>query len=300
MFIKELYEKYREEFRSRLNDDMMTPQEYEEQFGPILETMDNVMIDEPSGKGIIYYRLAEEDDMRVCRIPVFGYYASSEKVLTRLFIQLSEKLVDTGTTNFQVHLYAHDAQALQLFSMMQFGYMAETGIIKHDLLLSDISKSYEIRTLDKAEILNRWDEIWKMTDALIAHLRQAPIFYPATEFSEEEYKSFFTDEDTRLHVAFDECGSIIGMIETNSESSIMIRADKRSVNIGEAYVVPEKRGCGLADALFLYALTYEKERGAEYLWVEHGTANPNARGFWNKYFTPYEYELIRRITEYKT
>lgn len=31
------------------------------------------------------------------------------------------------------------------------------------------------------------------------------------------------------------------------------------------------------------------------MWVEHGTANPNARGFWNKYFDTYRYELIREI-----
>lgn len=31
------------------------------------------------------------------------------------------------------------------------------------------------------------------------------------------------------------------------------------------------------------------------MWVEHGTANPNARGFWKKYFKTYQYELVRTI-----
>ena len=37
------------------------------------------------------------------------------------------------------------------------------------------------------------------------------------------------------------------------------------------------------------------EKGYKYMWVEHGTATPNARGFWNKYFLPYQYELVRTI-----
>ena len=37
------------------------------------------------------------------------------------------------------------------------------------------------------------------------------------------------------------------------------------------------------------------EKGYKCMWVEHGTANPNARGFWNKYFLPYQYELVRTI-----
>lgn len=37
--------------------------------------------------------------------------------------------------------------------------------------------------------------------------------------------------------------------------------------------------------------------GYKYMWVEHGTANPNARGFWNKYFTTCHYELVRRVEQ---
>lgn len=51
----------------------------------------------------------------------------------------------------------------------------------------------------------------------------------------------------------------------------------------------------LAEALLRYVEARAKCEGAEYMWVQHGTANPNARGFWNKYFSTYEYELVRTI-----
>lgn len=103
------------------------------------------------------------------------------------------------------------------------------------------------------------------------------------------------DADTELHVAFDRQNRMIGMVETNQEPDEMIGTQVKSVNIGEIYVLPEYRGSALAKELLKYAGEYERKRGADYLWVEHGTANPNARGFWNKYFETYAYELVRKI-----
>ena len=50
--------------------------------------------------------------------------------------------------------------------------------------------------------------------------------------------------------------------------------------------------------LLQFVIEHEKQKDARYLWVGHGTANPNARGFWNKYFKTYQYELVRTIKKY--
>lgn len=127
----------------------------------------------------------------------------------------------------------------------------------------------------------------------MTHLQQAPVFYPCGEFTEEGYRDFFLDGETQLHGAFDASGRMVGMIETNAEANGMIGG--QSANVGEIYVIPEYRGTGLADALLAYAADFARKQGAEYLWVEHGTANPNARYFWGKYFESYEYEMDRTI-----
>ncbi|MCQ2456991.1 MAG: GNAT family N-acetyltransferase [Clostridia bacterium] len=254
--------------------------------------MSSVSLDGEDG-GIIYYRLSEDGGRRVCRIPSFGYYASSEKALSMLFSRLSEELIRTGDTRFEVHLWAHDTTSQRLFSLMQFGCIAESGIIKKELCTQENVVPFTLRTLGKEEICERWNEIWKMTSSIIDHLKASPIFYPSEEFTEEAYRDFFLDSDTALHVAFDGDGTPVGMIETNGEPCPHIGA--ASANVGEAYVIPELRGTGLADALFFHALRHEKDAGAVYLWVEHGTANPQARGFWGRYFDAFEYELDRFI-----
>lgn len=51
----------------------------------------------------------------------------------------------------------------------------------------------------------------------------------------------------------------------------------------------------VAQSMLNYLSNSLSREGVHRLWVEHGTANPNARGFWNKYFIPYTYTMIRDI-----
>jgi ribosomal protein S18 acetylase RimI-like enzyme len=89
--------------------------------------------------------------------------------------------------------------------------------------------------------------------------------------------------------------SLVGIIEWNLEEDSFMFGKRKSVNVGEVYVKPSLRGSGLVKALLNTAENRAMNAGFEYMWVEHGTANPNARGFWNKYFQTYQYELVRTV-----
>lgn len=297
MIRNRLYEKYRAELGPLLQEDLLTAEQFEEVIGTRLDKMPRILIDEPWGQGVLHYFTYEEDDLQVCVVPVYGYYASSEKVLVQLFTRLSGALTAQMDTQFQIHLYAGDQLAQRTFGLLQFGYMAETGILKTVLPCPQTLPGICIRTLGKEEIAENWDEIWRLTGAILTHLQQAPICYPCGEFTQTEYRDFFLEESTRLHGAFDSIGRMVGMIETNEEANRLISAN--SANIGEVYVTPEYRGTGLSDALLAYAQNCTGMQGAKVLWVEHGTANRNARRFWGRYFDSYEYEMdrtIRKIT----
>lgn len=293
MDLMHLYEKYRAELGGCLQEDVLTQPQFAEVFGKRLDKMNRVTVDDSFGQGVMHYFTYEEDSNQVCVVPAYGYWASSERALIALFTLISAPLAEKRDTQFQVHLYAGDLQAQRVFAMLQFGYMAETGILKKELPRQGNHPGACIRTLCKEEIKDHWSEIWSLTHAIITHLQQPPVFYPCEEFTEEGYRDFFLDESTQLHAAFDTSGRIIGMIETNAEANAMIRI--QSANVGEIYVTPEYRGTGLSDALLAFAVDFAREQGAEYLWVEHGTANPNARHFWGKYFESYEYEMDRTI-----
>ena len=193
---------------------------------------------------------------------------------------------------FNINLYAHDQECILSYIMMQFGIQSEKGwmqIKEKELMPS----AYQIKALSKHELEVQWNQIWELTHCIIHHLKQSPIFYPGDEFTEDVYHDFYFDEATEVIAAYDD-HHMIGMIEWNQEENELL-LNHKSVNVGEIYVLPQYRKTGLSTSLLEYVNSRARQEGYQYLWLEHGTANPNARGFWNQYFDTYSYNLIRVI-----
>lgn len=55
----------------------------------------------------------------------------------------------------------------------------------------------------------------------------------------------------------------------------------------ENHIMARNREIKAAENMLGYVIRGLEEKNIHTVWVEHGTANPNARGFWNKYFTSY-------------
>ena len=225
-------------------------------------------------------------------VPVWGT-AGSQEVRIRLFQTLARETLALriDRVRFSVHLYAHDRDSIMTFCRMQFGMECETCLRK---LPEEGLEETGVFELSKKKMKARWAEVWTLTNAVVEHLKESPVFYPGEEFTEDVYREFFEDEDTHVVVAEDN-GRLVGLIEWNGEGHDLGFAGRKAVNVGEAYVVPEKRGTGLSERLLAYAEHQAKKRGYEYSWVMHGTANPNATGFWNKYFDPFEVEMVRTV-----
>ncbi len=294
--IRMCYENYKKELAYFHNIPIKTFEDFESYMN---ENMDGikglVYLEESRCTAYLLYHTWEENTELYCSIPEWGYGAVSqnrEKAISYLFQSLAEDIVSERTVNFSVHLYAHDVEMQRLFSYMEFGIQAETGISV--LKNIDIITMECIRELQKEEIVNRWKEIWNLLEQLIHHLRMSPVFYLGEEFTEESYKDFFVDAGTRVFVAEDN-GEMIGVIEANKDTMPFVFSDNVVANVGEVFVLPQYRGKNISQALLSYAKQALLQDNYQYVWVEHGTANPNARCFWNRYFSTYKYEMIRKI-----
>ena len=293
---KMAYESYKNEL-SFLHD--VPLKSFEDFNGYMNESMDGinglVYLEEGKCTAFLLYNVWEDNGELYCSVPEWGYGSvgqDREKSICHLFQALASDVVTDRTANFSVHLYAHDMEIQRLFSYMEFGIQAETGICA----LDDTNITTEgIRELKKEEIVSRWKEIWCLLEQLIHHLQKSPIFYLGEEFTEEVYKEFFTDSGTRVFVA-EENDEIIGLIESNTDNIPLLFSDRQAANVGEVYVLPQYRGKNVSKALLDYAKQKLSQDNYQYAWVEHGTANPNARYFWNRYFATYKYEMIRRIS----
>lgn len=292
-----VYQKYMQEFNT-LEVERKGFETVKQYIENVWNEMEGAVLTDDTVKGFLLYT-AYQDEQGViqCNIPSWGYGAVTEKrteIMSRIFTHLADKLVKDAKVHFEISVYAHDDEMIHLFSMLQFGIQAETGIRKVAMKNWTETKGMVIRELPKTELCNRWNEIWELVKGIVEHLQKSPVFYPGDEFTEEIYREFFTDEDTRVCIAEKE-GQYIGVIEVNASGRNFIVTKKEGYNVGEAYVLPKHRGSEVAHRLLEYTEKLTMQHNLNYQWVEHGTANPNARGFWNKYFTTHIYTFIRDI-----
>lgn len=288
-----LYQAYKKEIESVLPETVMNQTQFTSMISEQFKDASFIEVEADGSYGILYYRFWE-DEMAHVRVPVYGYYAESEKMMVRLFRRLADEIKSSLPMDFSVHLYGHDDACLRAMHMMQFGNIAEKCIKKISYEQMEPRHGVSIKELNKDEIARQWPEVWDTVSQIIFHLTQSPVFYKGEEFTEEVYRDFFTDPSVHVITA-SKGGRIIGIIEWNEEANPLISERFSSVNVGEAFVYPEFRGTGLSRQLLNFAEKQAHDNGAEYMWVEHGTANPEARGFWNKHFKTYQYELVRVV-----
>lgn len=90
---------------------------------------------------------------------------------------------------------------------------------------------FNIKVLDKEEILINWAEIWDATEKIVKHLKASPVFYPGEEFTEKVYKDYFMSNDLELIGAYAD-GKLVGIIEWNQEENDFLEGKSNSVNVG--------------------------------------------------------------------
>lgn len=245
---------------------------------------------------LVYSQKWDNNGTLYCIFPFWGYGAvgkSRVKIMSMVFQALAEQLCTVPKVHFEIKVYAHDYEIIQLFSLMQFGIQCEEGLCYDN---QDISckKVADIRELTNDQISKNWNEIWQLLQSLIEHLRNSPIFYPGVEFTENVYQDYLLDDNTRIFVSEIE-GSLVGVITANIEGNSFVTCQTDCCNVGDVYVVPNYRGSMVAQNMLKYLFDVLSNEGIRRFWVEHGTANPNARGFWNKFFDTYAYTMIRDI-----
>lgn len=245
---------------------------------------------------LVYHQMWKDNGTIWCMFSLWGYGAVGEKrvkILSMLFQTLADKLFGTDKVHFEIKLYAHDTEIIHLFSMLQFGIQCEEGVHCINKRTDHIPR-IEIKELTAVEIQEKWDEIWRLLQRLIDHLRKSPVFYPGIEFTEEIYKEFFLEQGTRVVTAQSQ-GQMMGLMTACKDGNSFINSGEEYYNVGDTFVLPEHRDGRIAQEMLLKLSEILASEGRKRLWVEHGTANPNARGFWSKYFTTYSYTMIREI-----
>ena len=230
--------------------------------------------------------------------PLYGYGISHPQrgdIISKLFQKTASELCEKYYQNLQVSIYAHDSEVLWHYILGSF-IMELTDVVRDtDSLISTKPCQYAFKEISKSELLNHKQNVIEFYRNLINHLRLSPVFYPCHEFLpiEDRFTDFLAD-DIRVFAAFDG-ENVIGMVISEASDIWPGLNEKNAVNLSDLFVAPAYRGNGIAAALLDFTSNALKKSGIKKIYVTHGTVNPTAVGFWDKYFSNYAYRFSRQI-----
>jgi GNAT superfamily N-acetyltransferase len=231
--------------------------------------------------------------------PLWGYGIRHNKrgeIIGRLFQDAAAELCENFAQSLRVIVYAHDTEVLWTYIMSSF-HMDITGVVRDTSLPieAEIPEKYSFKEVAKNELINHRYEIIDLYRSLINHLRVSPVFYHCRNFLpvENRFDDFLRD-NMRVFAVFDG-KKLVGMIDSEPINWGFIQDDTEALGMGDVFIEPTYRERGIAVALLKFANERLRSSGVKRIFVAHGTINPTARGFWDKYFTNYSYTMTRWI-----
>jgi len=220
-----------------------------------------------------------------------------DRIYSLLYQAAAQKWVNAGVRSHAIALYAHDKEGINSFFYNGFGLRCIDSIRSLDKLMEEKN----IILIDKASVeyceipREKWGELLDLHNALILHLGSCPAYLKIPgidvqhiyERSGEDVRYFGAKINNR-YVAY---------FKISSSGENFITEHELMMNICGAYCEPSYRGSGINHNLLLFMMRILKKENYHYLGVDCESFNPNARGFWLKYFKEYTHSVVRRIDE---
>lgn len=220
-----------------------------------------------------------------------------DRIYSLLYQAAADKWVKEGIRSHAIALYTHDKEAVNSFFYNGFGLRCIDAIRSLENIPEFVDYSPLIKsTLEYSEVQkNEWGQLLDLHNQLLVHLGKSPTFM-RFDLIDEIMLYNKTSNDVRYFSVKAE-GSYIAYVKIAEEGENFITEDSSMMNICGAYCDDNYRGTGVFHNLLCYLMTTLKSEGYCLLGVDMESINPNARGFWLKYFTEYTHSVVRRIDE---
>lgn len=214
------------------------------------------------------------------------------KVYARLYQAAGEKWVRAGATSHAVCLYAHDREVQEQFFRYGFGLRCVDAIRTVDEIDMKSCDGYTFSELAPELVL----KILPLENMLIDFYIDSPFFMHREQSSEAEFLEEYENFKSIYFVAEHE-GRIVAYIRAELDGETFIKNTPGYLHVKGAYCLPEHRSKGLNHNLM--SMLMQKLKKMEYtrLGVDFESINPNAYGFWLKYFKAYTHSVVRRIDD---
>ena len=233
-------------------------------------------------------------DRKAAYCPEWGHAAvpgMQPQVYGALYRESAAQWASEGCRVHAITLLASEQATEKVWFWNGFGLTVVDAIRRTEPLTIVAPKHFSIRkaTREDAEALSALDaEHWR-------HYAAAPIFMvPQAPDDAASFSSFIEKPPNSVWLATNE-GNPAGFMrfESESDGAATVVQSKDTIAITGAYIRPEYRGRQLASAILDAALQYYAGLGFEHCSVDFESFNPEAAGFWMKYFEPVCLSVVR-------
>jgi GNAT superfamily N-acetyltransferase len=234
-------------------------------------------------------------DVRGVFSPLHGHGAIPDgraDIYDRLYQAASERWVATGILSHAIALYEHDAEARRGFLDNGFGERTVDAIRDVRPIDASTPRGITIREVGSEDA----GIIAPLSDGLIAHLRQPPMFMPVRSVNPVDIARSMVEGRQRYVAAFDGHRAV-AYLRWEVSGETFVSEHPSVMNITGAYALPEARGGSVAPALLAWLIDRLREDGYDRCGVDYEIFNPTGRRFWRHHFAPYSVGVVRRIDE---
>lgn len=233
-------------------------------------------------------------DRRAAYCPEWGHAAVAgmqAPVYRALYRQAAAQWASESCRVHAITLLAGDPATEKVWFWNGFGLMVVDAVRTVQPISFPVPKDFSIRkaTREDAEALSELDtQHWR-------HYAASPIFMvPQGPDDAAAFASFIDQPGNSVWLATAE-GKSAGFMrfESDSDGASAVLQSKDTIAINGAYVRPEYRGRRMASALLDAALQDYADIGFERCSVDFESFNPEAAGFWMKYFKPVCLSVVR-------
>lgn len=216
-----------------------------------------------------------------------------KKIYQKLYEYSADQWVESGFTHHALTIYAHDRETIDTFFWLGFGLrcidaMRKTAAIKKNY--ADVN----IRKIGKERI----PEIADLQEELHNYyFKKSPIFMPVEKEDPEKYlENWLKDKNRHLWAAYKDTKAV-GFMKIGPKGERLITEFEEVMNITGAYVKQEYRKSKIAVSLLDSIQKWMLENNYNLCGGDYESFNILGSDFWNQFFTPYTYSLVRRIDE---
>lgn len=228
-------------------------------------------------------------------IPLFGNGAITEQrkhIYQEMYQHAAGLWTKKGLLSHVATFFAHDQKTIDTWFWMGFGLRC----------VDAIRRVSPITTLNSDIIIRKaaLDDVPVLAELHREHnhyYKHSPIFMPREDEDPVlDLTEWLAAKNRHLWIAYS-AEEPVGYMRIQPAAESFVSEHPAVMNITGAYVSPDARKSHIGTALLETVQQWLQKNGFSLCGVDFESFNTLGSNFWQKYFTPYTYSMVRRIDE---